>query len=260
MITPIKPKSTLDCAIDAIRAYILDNRLQPGDVLPTETVLAQKLGISRNILREAMRHYRTLGIIDSKPKLGAAIARLVPDNPYAGYLPFFAAGGNSLRELFEIRSSLEAGAAPFLVRSVTPEGLALLRKIHRQMEVEDHEENFSALDRQFHTELLRMMRNRILDGLLPLIIDFFNELRKQKKLRLRKMTPYRETLSEHRAILDALEKRDAELLAEAIGKHNRIYFKLLNLNESFTGKENYDHTEKKPGPDENACRTESNRL
>ena len=207
MITPIKPKSTLDCAIDAIRAYILDNRLQPGDVLPTETVLAQKLGISRNILREAMRHYRTLGIIDSKPKLGAAIARLVPDNPYAGYLPFFAAGGNSLRELFEIRSSLEAGAAPFLVRSVTPEGLALLRKIHRQMEVEDHEENFSALDRQFHTELLRMMRNRILDGLLPFIIDFFNELRKQKKLRLWKMTPYRETLSEHRAILDALEKR-----------------------------------------------------
>ena len=136
MITPIKPKSTLDCAIDAIRAYILDNRLQPGDVLPTETVLAQKLGISRNILREAMRHYRTLGIIDSKPKLGAAIARLVPDNPYAGYLPFFAAGGNSLRELFEIRSSLEAGAAPFLVRSVTPEGLALLRKIHRQMELD----------------------------------------------------------------------------------------------------------------------------
>lgn len=54
MITPIKPKSTPDCAIDAIRAYILDNRLQPGDVLPTETVLAQKLGISRNILREAM--------------------------------------------------------------------------------------------------------------------------------------------------------------------------------------------------------------
>ncbi|MEI3006273.1 MAG: FCD domain-containing protein [Victivallales bacterium] len=96
-----------------------------------------------------------------------------------------------MRELFEIRSSLEAGAAPFLVSSVMLEGLALLRKIHWQMEVEDHEENFSALDRQFHTELLRMMRNRILDRLLPFIIDFFNELRKQKKLRLWKMTPYR---------------------------------------------------------------------
>ncbi|MEI3006272.1 MAG: hypothetical protein V8T87_16965 [Victivallales bacterium] len=45
--------------------------------------MRRNLGISRNILREAIRHYRTLGIIDSKPKLGAAIARLVPDNPYA---------------------------------------------------------------------------------------------------------------------------------------------------------------------------------
>ena len=171
--------------------------------------------------------------------------------------------GNTINEYYVQANELATkadGKYENLKKVVDEEGLALLRKIHRQMEVEDHEENFSALDRQFHTELLRMMRNRILDGLLPFIIDFFNELRKQKKLRLWKMTPYRETLSEHRAILDALEKRDAELLAEAIGKHNRIYFKLLNLNESFTGKENYDLTEKKPGPDENACRTESNLL
>ncbi len=230
-ITPIKPKSTLDCAVDAIQAYILNNRLKPGDVLPTETELAQKLGISRNILREAMRHYRTLGIIDSKPKLGATIARLLPDNPYAGYLPFFAAGENSLRELFEIRSSLEVGAAPFLVRAVTKEGLALLEDIHRRMEGEKSEEAFTALDRQFHMELLRMMRNRILDGLLPFLIDFFNELRRQRKLRPWGMTPYSKTIAEHRAILDALERQDAEQLAEAVGKHNEIYFKLLELNK-----------------------------
>ena len=132
-MSPVKPKNTLDCAIDAIRAYILGNHLKPGDVLPAEIELASRLGVSRNILREAMRHYRTLGIIESKPKLGATIARLVPDNPYAGYQPFLAEGDNSLRELFEMRNSLEIGSAPFLVRAVTPGALEELKILHQQM-------------------------------------------------------------------------------------------------------------------------------
>ena len=228
-INPVRRKSALDCAIDAIRSYILDNRLQPGDLLPPETELARELEISRNILREAMRHYRTLGIIDSKPKLGAVIVRLVPENPYAGYQPFLAAGENSLRELFEMRSSLETGAAPFLVLAVTPETLASLGEIVDEMRREKREEHFTALDMRFHTELLHAMRNRILDGLLPFVIGFFYELRKEKIARGWKRKPRREILEEHRAILAALERRDAAGLAAEIARHNEVYFNILKI-------------------------------
>ena len=94
-------KTTHDATIDGIRDYILKNRLKVGDSLPSEHELCAALGISRNILREAMRYFRTLGFITSKSKTGAVIARLMPENPFEGYMPFIAAQGKCQAELVQ---------------------------------------------------------------------------------------------------------------------------------------------------------------
>ncbi|MBR6586706.1 MAG: FadR family transcriptional regulator, partial [Kiritimatiellae bacterium] len=91
----------------SIGAYIAT--LHEGDVLPGERELAGKLQISRNITREALQHFRTLGIIASKPKIGSVVVKLLPANPYAGYMPFIAASRHSLKELLELRFILESG-------------------------------------------------------------------------------------------------------------------------------------------------------
>ena len=74
MLQPIKCKNTVETAIESIGTYIAYN-LHPGDVLPIERDLSTQLQISRNITREALQYFRTLGIIDSKPKVGAVDAR-----------------------------------------------------------------------------------------------------------------------------------------------------------------------------------------
>ena len=73
----IKKLSTFEAAVTAIGEYIIGRGLQPGDVLPPEPSLASSLGISRNILREALRHYRTLGLIESKPKVGTILMQVI---------------------------------------------------------------------------------------------------------------------------------------------------------------------------------------
>ena len=112
-------KTTHDAAIDGIRDYILKNRLKVGDSLPSEHELCASLGISRNILREAMRHFRTLGIIASKAKTGAVVARLMPENPFEGYMPFIAAQDNCQSELLKTRQVIEVGAIPFIISGRT---------------------------------------------------------------------------------------------------------------------------------------------
>ncbi|MCP3965331.1 MAG: FadR family transcriptional regulator [Lentisphaerae bacterium] len=105
MFKTVRKQSAMEAVIDAIQKYILQNRLQKGDRLPPET-----LGGSRNILREALRHFRMLGVIISKPKTGAEINCLFPENPFYGYQPFIAAWDKDLNDLVKARRVLELGA------------------------------------------------------------------------------------------------------------------------------------------------------
>ena len=74
--------SMVDQAYDAIRNYIIEHGLGIGDVLPPENTFSKQLGVSRNILREALGRYRILGILESRQKVGSVIMRLFPDDPY----------------------------------------------------------------------------------------------------------------------------------------------------------------------------------
>ena len=101
MFQPVRRKNTVDIAIDNIGEYII-NHLQVGDALPGEREIAEKLQISRNITREALQHYRTLGIIESKPKVGAVVARLTPVKAYDGYLPFISIMEHGMEDLLQL--------------------------------------------------------------------------------------------------------------------------------------------------------------
>ena len=85
----IEKISTKNAVIKYIQNFIVSNNLTQGDPLPTEQFLVKDLGISRNILREAMQTFRSHGIVDSKPKTGAYIKHLIPKNPFKDFFPIF---------------------------------------------------------------------------------------------------------------------------------------------------------------------------
>ncbi|MBO5959593.1 MAG: FadR family transcriptional regulator [Lentisphaeria bacterium] len=214
--------STFEAAVKAICDYLIENKLQPGDALPPEPALASTLGISRNILREALRHYRTLGLIVSKPKVGTVLKTLVPENPYAGYFPILAAQTDLRPKLAEMRYSLEAGFSPYIIQRATGEGIAHLRKICERFRQSYSQEQICFADMEFHITLLEMAENPLLSGLIPLVIHFFATGNEENAVNTNPVKADEEYLR-HTAIVNAIAAGDAELLTQLLRKHYAGY-------------------------------------
>ncbi len=222
-IARIQKKSTAEAAIEAIRNHILANRLKEGDVLPRENEFAEALGISRNILREALRHYRTLGIIGTRPKTGAVILRLIPDNPYEAYFPFLAAEKNTAEDLAHFRACIESGAARLVAEKAKGKDIAELERIVEAMKTALRKEEQIPLEIQFHSLLLKIPENGLLSGMVPLIVGFFAKMREKDTGAPLKKTA-EEIAEEHREIVEALKRKDAETLYRLLFEHNQSYF------------------------------------
>ena len=230
MLRPIKHKNTVETAIENIGSYIAGN-LRVGDVLPSERELAEQLGISRNITREALQHFRTLGIVESKPKVGAMIARLSPGNIYEGYMPFLSTSEHSFKDLAQLRLMLESGCAEWAIKNATPEKIEELQKLSEKIKVraEKHRSGDAAVkdemfkaDIEFHTKLMKLSGNTLMDSLIPLVVEFFS------KQYLRAMTSVSERVigyEEHIQMVEALKEKNLEELSRLIRSHINNYLK-----------------------------------
>jgi DNA-binding FadR family transcriptional regulator len=213
----LKRQTTLKAAIGAVREFILSNKLEPGDRMPTENALCESLGISRNIIREALRYYRTLGIITSRPKIGATIQNLVPKDPFKGYLPFIAADPEGLKEAAQMRMVLECGAAPLIMDKASADDIAELRRLVADMRAD---QDFLQAEIQFHTCLAQAAGNRLINSMKSLTVDFFAEnlLDNQQEADVQRIA------DEHEAIVEALAAHDLDRLLAALRTHYRKYF------------------------------------
>lgn len=216
-------KTTHDAAIDGIRDYIIRNRLKVGASLPTEHELCASLGVSRNILREAMRHFRTLGIIASKSKTGAVVARLMPENPFEGYMPFIAAQGKCQQELVQARQVIEVGAIPFILSNKTSRDVKELRKLAKEMRLKENAAECAGPDILFHAKLIGMTGNRILESIIPLIVNFFEQNKTLLEVGRKTSKSPVKIADEHLGIVDAIASADAEKLKSQIIKHYDNY-------------------------------------
>ena len=217
VLEKLRSENTLGAAVRAIGEYLTGSGLVPGDKLPTEEALTRRFGVSRTILREALRHYRTLGIISSRPRVGMTVERLLPDDPYREYLPFIAASPGALDEVAELRLCLEGGAAELILARATAGDFAELRRIVDRMRVAPARE-LDRLDIDFHSHLLRITGNRMIGTLIPLLIEFF---------RIQKSTPpatARDRNADgHLRLVEALEAGDAAEFRKLVSQHIKPY-------------------------------------
>lgn len=232
MLQPVKMKNTVELAIENIGNYITEN-LKVGDILPSERELAEQLHISRNITREALQHFRTLGIIESKPKVGATIARFSPGNIYEGYMPFLSVSEHSLADLAHLRLMLELGCAERAIENVTPKDIeefeAICKRIQEysdkwQSDDAAYRENLFKADIEFHTKMMRLSGNSLMESLIPLVVEFFS------KQFIRSIIPLIQERSagyeEHFRMVEALKKKDLDRLSELIRDHINTYIEI----------------------------------
>lgn len=177
-----------------------EGRLNPGDRL-RETELADRLGVSRTPVREAIRQLEADGIVTHVPRQGATIRTL----DYA-----------EVMELYEMRAVLEGTAARLAARAASDIEIEELIEMNRQMAALGDAPQAFILNRQFHAALLDAAKNRFLARSIHAL---------QKALMILGPTTLTEpdraktAVEEHVRVLDAIKARDGVLAEAAMRAH-----------------------------------------
>ena len=201
---------------DQIRVLIGDGEFQAGSRLPAERELAQKLGVSRPSLREALIALEIDGSVEIR--MGSGV--------YVSSEPFVARGetrslGESPSELMQARAALEGATILLSTSRINDDILEMLRQNIELMRTEiDAGRKPLDQDRQFHVIIAEQSGNSVL---ARLVTELFDERHSPISAQLRVKFEDRDTwafaLKEHEAILAALEVKDALLAQAAMHSH-----------------------------------------
>jgi DNA-binding GntR family transcriptional regulator len=199
--TALAPRALYQEVAERLREQIFNRELEPGSWIDEQKLTAE-LGISRTPLREALKVLAVEGLVTMKVRRGAYVTEMSTDD---------------VHQVYHLLALLESDAAGEVARNASPEDLAQLRALHDRLEREVHQrEFFFATNEAFHIQLLTIAGNRWRQQIVA-------DLRKVMKLNrhhsLFKQGRPEESLTEHRALMAALERRDGALATRLMRAH-----------------------------------------
>jgi DNA-binding FadR family transcriptional regulator len=202
---------------DAIRNYVITERLRPGDALPPETELARQLGVGRNSVREAVKALQSLGILEVRRGSGLYV-RDFSLEPLLDSLPYaMMSDVQDLADVFEVRRVLEIGVIGTAMQSMPPDAIDRLQTVLRQMRtLAEQGRPFAAEDREFHRLIFQHVGNKIL---LTLLDAFWLVYRKAAEHAVIRDPNPMGTFGDHAAIVAAIEKGDVVAARRALTVH-----------------------------------------
>lgn len=210
------PRAVPEYALQAIRKLIADEDYRPGDALPSQRDLAERLGVSRTSLREALSSLSALGMVSVQPGKGVFVQAAAP----AGFAwPF--AEQVSAADTFQLRFALEGFACGLAAATLTAAELDALQDNVEQMRLELRGGDFesaSRLDFDFHRRILLASGNQAMCGIVTSRADIFLESQKLPFIRPERAM---ETWQEHRKILKALGRHASGPAQKAMQQHIR---------------------------------------
>ena len=199
-----------DAAIDSIRQMIVSGELRPGDRLPKEADLAKRLGLSRSSLREAVKALSLIQVLDVRQGAGTYVTSLEPAL-LMGAMEFIVdlRRDHTLLQFLEVRKILEPATTAMAATAMTPEAVAALRSHFESLEPGSSVEDLVEWDLVFHRMIAQGSGNEVICSLLDSLAAPLTRARVWRGLTQDEGVP--RTIEEHRAILEAIETRDADV-------------------------------------------------
>ncbi|MFB2579714.1 FadR/GntR family transcriptional regulator [Herbiconiux sp. P15] len=203
-----------DAAILRIKEMIRDGELSPGDRLPPEKELSERLGLSRSSLREAVKALEVMRVLDVRRGDGTFVTSLEP-RLLLEAVSFMVDlhDDDSVLELFEVRRMLEPAAAAIAATRADDSLVAELRTLVSAVDHSHPIEQLVEHDLAFHHAIVGAAGNGYLSTLVDSIAA--HTIRARVWRGLTEHHAADRTLAEHSAIVDAIEARD-QRLAEAL--------------------------------------------
>jgi len=201
-----------------LKDYIVQNRLQPGDRLPTEEVLASQLGVSRTAIREALRGLEALGMLGTQRGLGRVV-RSFSFEPILENLSYgFAFLNSTILQITEIRKALDVYFIELAMTRLTDDDLARLAQIVEAMKARKASgESMEQEDYSFHALLYDRCGN-------PLARQLFEITWRARSAALDQPAVLQEvppgTAGEHDELLRAICAHDVDQARRIIVNHH----------------------------------------
>jgi len=201
-----------------ILEHIIRNKLRSGDSLPPEGQIAQELGVSRGSVREAVKALESLGIVEVRHGEGLYV-RGISFNSLLEILTFGARFDPSLlADLLQVRTWLEVAAVEDAVKSIDEAHLQEMEKCLQEWEESIRRgAPVHKVDCQFHRALYSSLGNRVLLEMFDIFWTIFSHIGIEDI----KCDPTPQaTLEEHRAVFEAVKKRNPVAAREGIIRSN----------------------------------------
>ena len=201
--------SAAEAVLADLRGAIERGELAVGARLPAESALAVRYGVSRAVVREALRSCETLGLTRTRTGSGTYV---IADHVAAT----LTVGDYSAEDLFEARPHVEIPAAGLAAIRRTPAQLAELRRLVGRMNAVTDPALWVRLDVEFHSAIAQASGNKVF---VDLEATMHTALARQSSI-LDTITPRREAATqEHAAILDAIVAGSRESAEAAMAAH-----------------------------------------
>ena len=216
----IEQTSRVELAADRIRALIENGSFAPGTRIPSEPELAEKLGVSRPVLREAIGRLKSVGLLDVRHGSGTFVG--TGDSLPASVKLLRTALAFSPRDLqtvAEFRRGIEQVAVRSAAVKATPEQIAELKKLCEDMDrYEVNSLESMRIDYQFHQKIVDICGNALMSNVMSVLFEFMVggmvQTIKPMKIGTRGQG--------HRPILDAIEMHDPDAAENAMREHMNL--------------------------------------
>ncbi len=219
----VQPEKLSTAVIRQIELLILRGILRPGERLPSERELAERLGVSRPSLREAISELQEQGLLAARAGSGIYVAEVLGSAFSPALIRLFSSHDEAMFDYLSFRRDMEGLAAERAARLGSDSDLQVIQTIFNKMEsahsrqATDEEAH---LDAQFHMAIIEASHNVVM---LHMMRSMFDLLRQgvfyNRQIMFHQRTTRNAILLQHQAINTALQSRDAVGARTAVEEH-----------------------------------------
>jgi DNA-binding GntR family transcriptional regulator len=197
----LSPRALYQDVAERLRQQIFARQLEPGSWVD-EMKLAAEYGISRTPLREALKVLAAEGLVTMKVRRGAYVTEMSRED---------------VAQVYHLLALIESDAAAQVASSASDSQREELARLHERLEKQVRQRDaFFATNEQFHMAVLGIAGNR---WALQAVADLRKVMKLNRHLSLFKQGRLADSLAEHRAVMKAIEARDAEMARALMRAH-----------------------------------------
>lgn len=220
---PVQPERISHSVVRQIEQLILRGILKPGERLPSERELSERLGVSRPSLREALTDLQASGLLTSRAGSGVFVGDVLGSAFSETLVRLFSNHDEAVFDYIAFRRDMEGLAAERAAMRGTDTDLKVIDAIFKKMEAAHAKRNpteEAGLDADFHLSIIEASHNVIM---LHMMRSMYQLLREgvfyNRQIMFKQRTTRDTLLDQHRAINVALQARDAVTARAAVEAH-----------------------------------------